>query len=107
MSKIKILEKQIKLDKILSNNRWKISSIEDLTSPLCDSIRIQFSNEYELSVITGPYSYGGKSGLYEIAAINKFGDFDGSILNIEKDDVLGFLTLEDVFDVMDKINVLE
>lgn len=53
-----------------------------------------FKNGYGVSVIIGPYSYGGHEGLYELAVIEKDGSlcYDTPIT----DDVLGWLTKDDV-----------
>jgi len=56
--------------------------------------KYQFPNGYGASVIKNSVSYGGKSGLYELAVLNK----DGKIIYDTPitDDVLGYLTLLDV-----------
>jgi hypothetical protein len=53
-----------------------------------------FDNGYGISVVKGPHSYGGKLGLYEIAVLDSDGEITyGTHIT---DDVLGFLTPEDV-----------
>ena len=66
---------------------------------------ITFDNGYGASVICTPYSYGGKSGLYELAVLGKDGRlcYDTPITN----DVLGYLTEQDVTDVMKQIQDLK
>ena len=55
--------------------------------------RVNFPNGYGVSVVIGPYSYGGQDGKYELA-VTKDNDlcYDTPIT----DDVLGWLTPEDV-----------
>ena len=62
---------------------------------------IQFSNGYGVSVIKGPYSYGGTNGLYELAVLkNGKIHYDNSVA---KGDVVGWLTPDDVTELMGKI----
>jgi len=56
-----------------------------------------------LSIIRGEYSYGGSSGLFEIAPINKDGELDGKVLGIVDNDVEGWLTKEYVIERIKKI----
>ena len=66
--------------------------------------RITFENGYGASVVKSPYTYGGDTGLYELAV---FGT-DGHITYATPitDDVIGYLRPEDVTDVMAKIQQL-
>jgi len=63
-----------------------------------------FDNGYGVSVVRGPHSYGGQSGLYELAVL----DTDGFISYETHitDDVLGFLTPDDVTHHMIEIQEL-
>ena len=65
--------------------------------------RTQFDNGYEASVVRSDYTYGGKTGLYELAVFK-----DGEICYDTPitDDVIGYLRPEDVTDVMTKIQQL-
>jgi hypothetical protein len=65
--------------------------------------RTQFDNGYEASVVRSEYTYGGKTGLYELAVFK-----DGEICYDTPitDDVIGYLRPEDVTDVMAKIQQL-
>jgi hypothetical protein len=66
--------------------------------------RIAFDNGYGASVVKTPYSYGGDTGLYELAVL----DSDGHLTYATSitDDVIGYLRPEDVTDVMEKIQQL-
>ena len=65
---------------------------------------MMFDNGYGVSVVRGPHSYGGQSGLYELAVL----DTDGFITYETHitDDVLGFLTPDDVTHHMIEIQEL-
>jgi hypothetical protein len=68
----------------------------------------QFPNGYGASVVCGPYTYGGRTGLFELAVLrfksaDKWGIvYDTPITN----DVLGFLSDTAVDDVLDEIAAL-
>jgi hypothetical protein len=66
--------------------------------------RIVFENGYGASVVKGPYTYGGKIGLYELAVL----DSDGEITYATSitSDVVGYLRPEDVTDAMQRIQKL-
>ncbi len=63
-----------------------------------------FDNGYGVSVVKGPYSYGGKLGLYELAVLDGDGYvcYDTPITS----DVIGFLKPEDVSKYMIEIQEL-
>jgi hypothetical protein len=65
--------------------------------------RTEFENGYTASVTKSKYTYGGATGLYELA-IFKDGEicYDTPITN----DVIGYLRPIDVTDVMEKIQQL-
>lgn len=56
--------------------------------------RITFPNGRGASVICNDYSYGGDQGLFEVAVLNAAGQLDYT--TPITDDVLGWLTAEDV-----------
>jgi hypothetical protein len=66
--------------------------------------RIMFENGYGASVVKGEYTYGGKDGLYELAVLDKDGKlcYDTPIT----DDVIGYLTQQEVTDLMIEIQKL-
>ena len=63
---------------------------------------IHFGN-YDLSIIKNDFSYGGKSGLYEIAVFD--GDDQSELPGITEsgDTVKGFLTSNDVDAILKKV----
>ncbi len=64
----------------------------------------EFDNGFGASIVKTPYTYGGKDGLYELAVLNTNGHltYDTPITN----DVLGYLTEQDVTEVLIKIQQL-
>jgi hypothetical protein len=65
---------------------------------------MKFDNGYGVSVVKGPYTYGGKLGFYELAVLDSDGDvcYDTHIT----DNVIGFLKPEDVSKYMIEIQEL-
>ena len=67
-------------------------------------------NRYGASVIQHEYSYGGSNNLYELAVI-QFGesdeDWDITYNTPIADDVIGYLTHDEVFELLHKISLLE
>jgi hypothetical protein len=74
--------------------------------PSADGIisRITFENGHGASVVRHEYSYGGKDGLYELAVLSNDGEltYDTPITN----DVLGYLTTNEVTEILIKIQQL-
>ena len=66
--------------------------------------RINFDNGYGASVVKSPYRYGGNQGLYELAVIKDNNlCYDTPIT----DDVLGYLTEDQVTDYLRQIQELK
>ena len=68
-----------------------------------------FDNHYGVSVIKGLYTYGGRDGLYELAIIRMTPDMKYSELCYDTpitNDVLGYLTPEEVTDIMKQVSEL-
>ena len=66
--------------------------------------RMHFDNGFGVSVVSHTHSYGGRDGLYEVAVLDKDG-----VLTYETpvtSDVIGYLSEEDVTDVMKKVQEL-
>jgi len=66
--------------------------------------RIQFDNGYGASVVKTSYSYGGNEGLYELAVVDTKGDITYS--TPVADDVVGYLTEQEVTDLLKEIQQL-
>ena len=66
--------------------------------------RIMFDNGFGASIVRHIMSYGGKLGLYELAILDKEGDltYDTPVTN----DVIGYLTSEEVTNYLIKIQEL-
>ena len=94
-------------NKIYYDNMKTFKDIEFKTHPNGEEFgvtsRTKFENGYEASVVKSEYSYGGKDGLYELA-IFKDGEicYDTPIT----DDVIGYLTMQEVTDIFIKIQEL-
>ena len=68
-----------------------------------------FPNHYGISVIRGPYSYGGEKGLYEIAVIKMTPEMKESKICYDTpvaNDVIGYLNPEHVTEYMEQIQKL-
>jgi hypothetical protein len=65
---------------------------------------IYFDNGYGASIVSTPYTYGGKEGLYELAVFGKNGHitYDTPVTN----DVEGYLSEDDVTNLLEKIQQL-
>lgn len=85
--------------------RFKDLKFEQMEYPI-DGLRgrIIFENGWGISVIQNPFSYGGSDGLYEIAVLDKDGEisYDSGLT----EDVVGYLTEDEVSDWMEKIQKL-
>jgi hypothetical protein len=67
----------------------------------------RFENGYGASVIRNKYSYGGSSGLWELAVIRwDGGDWDIAYNTPITDDVLGYLSDEKVQSLLNQIEML-
>jgi hypothetical protein len=66
---------------------------------------VQFPNGYGASIVKGEHTYGGKNGLYELAVFGQDGQitYDTPIT----DDVLGYLSEEDVEKTLTDIKNLD
>jgi len=63
----------------------------------------KFPNGYGASVIKTPYSYGGQTGLWELAVLHNGGIYYSTDIT---DDVLGGLTVREVEEFIDQIEAL-
>jgi len=73
-----------------------IEHIKNNSDCLFQRLRVYFKNGYSLSIIKGPYSYGGKQDLFEIAPYDKKDCINGSVLGISGNDILGYCSVEQV-----------
>lgn len=66
--------------------------------------QVMFTNGHGISIAQNEMTYGNESGLFEIAVLDENGDLDYStpITN----DVIGWLTWEDVIAYFDKVAAL-
>jgi len=77
---------------------------DGVTSPDIERYKIMFDNGYGASVIRGEYTYGGDKGYWELAVT----DANGSLTYATPitDDVIGWLSDDDVADTLDRIAAL-
>jgi hypothetical protein len=107
----------LELSKVTGQSIYKLNQILDLEYKTFEDIdfernedldgvvgRIMFDNGYGASVVRHIMSYGGKLGLYELAILDKEGDltYDTPVTN----DVIGYLTSEEVTNYLIKIQEL-
>jgi len=81
----------------------RVVRFEDRSSGGTDRLRVTFANGYGISIIRGWMSYGGESGLFEIGVLKD--DrlcYDTPIT----DDVIGYLSVEEVMEYARKISEL-
>jgi hypothetical protein len=66
--------------------------------------RINFKNGYGASIVKGPYTYGGRDGLFELAVLGPDGQltYDTPIT----DDVVGYLTEDGITALLAEIELL-
>jgi hypothetical protein len=67
-----------------------------------------FSNGYGASIIKGQGSYGGSEDLYELGVIKMNEDYSWDLCYTTEitDDVIGFLTPEDITSLLERIEAL-
>jgi hypothetical protein len=107
----------LELSKVTGQSIYKLNQMLDLEYKTFEDIdfernedlngvvgRIMFDNGYGASVVRHIMSYGGKLGLYELAILDKEGDltYDTPVTN----DVIGYLTSEEVTNYLIKIQEL-
>lgn len=63
--------------------------------------QVIFPNGYGVSIIRNQYSYGGKSGLFEVAVLDSDGELCGPTPVME--DVEGWLDVQSVLRIMQKV----
>lgn len=75
--------------------------------PMGEQAKAFFANGYGVSVVRGPQSYGGASGLYELAVLAGTADcFDLTYNTPITDDVEGYLSPDDVSRLMAEVQAL-
>jgi hypothetical protein len=83
----------------------KFEQLNDTPYMVGKKSRMQFDNGYGVSVISHTHSYGGRNGLYEVAVLDSDGNltYETPVTN----DVIGYLTEEDVTDIMKQVQELK
>jgi len=88
MTEIKDLQPQNKISKY-----GFVTEILDCSEPMITRYHVSFTNNLGLSVIRGPFTFGGNKGLFEIAL---FSDDNLS-------EPIGYLTQEEVVEYIVKV----
>jgi hypothetical protein len=66
--------------------------------------RIDFPNGYGASIVKGPYTYGGRDGLFELAVLDSEGQL--AYNTPITDDVVGYLTEDGITALLAEIELL-
>jgi len=66
-------------------------------------VLLKFGDQYELSVVSHQFSYGGKKGLYEIGVFKNDNMIELPGITEEGDTVKGFLSEKDVDSIIKKL----
>lgn len=83
-----------------------IKTVKNTSDSIMNRVRIYFKNGRELSLVQGPYSFGGPDGLFEIMLIGKDGDPDLFDKEDQGDSVCGYLSKERVEYYISKIGMM-
>lgn len=86
---------------------FKDLEFEIMTSPLMSGkkCRIHFENGWGASVVSHTFSYGGKTGLYELAVLDSNGELHYEN-PVAQGDVRGYLSEDVVTDLLIQIQKL-
>ena len=86
-------------------NKFDLLTFEDTKIPQGVSATVEFPNGWGASIIKNDMSYGGRSGLFEIAVLDKDGKLS-SETDIS-DDVIGWQDEKDIDRVLTAISKLD
>jgi hypothetical protein len=83
----------------------EFEEIKDSPYQIGVKCKMVFENGYGVSVVCHTHSYGSKNGLFEIAVLGKDGDltYDTPVTN----DVIGYLSREEVTNIMEQVQELK
>jgi len=83
----------------------EFEEIKDSPYQIGVKCKMVFENGYGVSVVCHTHSYGSKNGLFEIAVLGKDGDltYDTPVTN----DVIGYLSREEVTKIMEQVQELK
>ncbi len=86
-------------------NKFDLLTFEDTKVPQGVAAKVEFPNGWGASIVKNDMSYGGRSGLFEIAVLDKDGKLS-SETDIT-DDVLGWQDEKDIDKVLTAISKLD
>ena len=67
---------------------------------------LKFGPDYQLSIVKSDFSYGGKSGLYEIAVFTGDSQINMPGITEDHDTVKGFLSEDEVVGIIKKMHLI-
>jgi len=83
----------------------EFEKIEDAPYQIGVKCKMVFENGYGVSVVCHTHSYGSKNGLFEIAVLGKDGDL--TYVTPVTNDVIGYLSREEVTKIMEQVQELK
>ena len=83
----------------------EFEQIKDSPYQIGVKCKIVFENGYGVSVVCHTHSYGSKNGLFEIAVLGKDGDL--TYVTPVTNDVIGYLSREEVTKIMEQVQELK
>jgi hypothetical protein len=83
----------------------EFEQIKDSPYQIGVKCKMVFENGYGVSVVCHTHSYGSKNGLFEIAVLGKDGDL--TYVTPVTNDVIGYLSREEVTKIMEQVQELK
>ena len=83
----------------------EFEEIKDSPYQIGVKCKMVFENGYGVSVVCHTHSYGSKNGLFEIAVLGKDGDL--TYVTPVTNDVIGYLSREEVTKIMEQVQELK
>jgi hypothetical protein len=85
----------------------KFKQLQFVNTEMPDGIQaiLEFGRDHELSIVKSDFSYGGKSGLYEIAVYHQGNQVEMPGITEQGDTVRGFLSEDEVEGIIKKMHL--
>lgn len=91
---------------VITSGNPNIKLVEDKSDFLMKRALVCFRNDYQLSIISGPFAYGSEQGLFEIAIFDREGNFCPELFEEGDSDVLGYQSEQQVIHYINKVGSL-